>query len=113
MANIATIYYLRLQKTLNKVPVLVAFLQEATGIEAQSSLYGLVGKLYKMFGEDIVFEAITVLGVSSANLETNIAGYLTAICKNIFKEKMNSTNSSDLTSMAEKNYKEMYGNRRY
>jgi len=103
--SISEKYYNLLEKSANKLAVLVAFLREF--YPADNKLYGFIGRLVQLYGEIIVFESILITVMSDID-PLNFKAYLARVCKNLFLERTLQSTSSDLTGVANNNLVRLY-----
>jgi len=111
--SIADKYYNLLTSSSNKIAVLGSFIKEALSLEPLSTLdYQFIGRLVKLYGVDVVYEGILSLIMADfeqANTFSYMKNYFSVICKNIFLSRNNFQKVQDLTEIANRNCRKVYG----
>lgn len=98
--SIADRYYELLKHSTNKIAVLVNFLKDVVDFDVPDTIYPFIGRLFKIYGANVVFHAILALVNSNKQfsaIDSSFYSYLGAICKNIFDEQHTKNIEIDLT----------------
>lgn len=102
--SIAESYYNLLERSNNKIAVLVNFLSDSCGASVEHSF---IGRLVKLYGAEIVFYAILSLATSEISAIDSFQNYLSAVCKKIFYERHTKNQETDLTNLARQLYRRL------
>jgi hypothetical protein len=105
--SLAEMYYDRVIKEKNPVPVLVAFYLSLYDVpELKNVLYSYIGKLYKVYGTKLVyFSILDTYDVESFDY-TKPFGLLSYFCKKRLENNTNFNTATDLNGFAEVMLKE-------
>ena len=110
--GLANFYYDKLKAGESPIPILVKTLIAVTGVRFDNKYYGMIGRLNKIYGTEIVFRNILKIGLIDDLGKYNIYGLLRNSCIKSWEDKNEDIPVLDLSKLANENLKDLGRNKK-